>query len=54
VDARLGLARNLYWSRQVHEAIKQYPEVIRRSPRDDAVKLHLATVYLDRNMLPDA
>lgn len=54
LQARLGLARNLYYSKQVPESIKEYQDLIQRVPDDSIIKLELAQIYLDRNLLEDA
>jgi len=54
LEARLALARNLYYARQTPEAILQYRELIKRAPADVTVKLELAKIYLDQNQLADA
>ena len=52
--ARLGLARNLYYAKQVPESIQEYQNLITLVPDDASIKLELAQVYLDRNLLEDA
>jgi tetratricopeptide (TPR) repeat protein len=54
LEARVGLARNLYYARQTPEAIEQYRELIKRAPADASIKLELAKIYLDQNQLSDA
>ena len=54
LQARLGLARNLYYAKQVPEAIQEYQALLQRAPDDLTLKLELAQVYLDRSMLEDA
>lgn len=54
LEARLALARNLYYARRTPEAITQYRELIRRAPADVSVKLELAKIFLDQNQLADA
>jgi len=51
LEARLGLARNLYYAKRTTEAIKEYEELVRRAPADTTVKLELARVYLDQSDL---
>jgi tetratricopeptide (TPR) repeat protein len=53
LEARLGLARNLYYSRQVDEAIREYQSLIRQVPGDAGIKLELAQLFLDRNRLSE-
>lgn len=54
LQARLGLARNLYYSKQVDDSINEYKDLLGLAPNDTIVKLDLAHVYLDLNRLDDA
>ncbi|MGI9089842.1 MAG: tetratricopeptide repeat protein, partial [Gemmatimonadaceae bacterium] len=54
LEARLGLARNLYYARQVDDSIAQYQELIKRAPADTLPRLELAQIFLDRNRFSDA
>jgi tetratricopeptide (TPR) repeat protein len=54
LEARIGLARNLYYARQTPAAIEQYRELIKRAPADASIKLELAKIFLDQNQLSDA
>ena len=54
LQAQLGLARNLYYARQVDEAIREYQTLIARAPADTLPRLELAQILLDRNRFSEA
>lgn len=54
LQAHLGLARNLYYLKQVEDSIKEYQLLIQQAPDDATIKLELAQVFLDRNRLDEA
>ena len=54
LQAQLGLARNLYYARQVDESIREYQTLIARAPADTLPRLELAQILLDRNRFSEA
>ena len=54
LQAQLGLARNLYYSRQVDDSISAYQKLIGEAPADTLPRLELAQILLDRNRFSEA
>ena len=54
LQAQLGLARNLYYSRQVDDSIREYQKLIGEAPADTLPRLELAQIFLDRNRFSEA
>ncbi len=54
LQAQLGLARNLYYSRQVDDSIIAYQKLIVEAPADTLPRLELAQIFLDRNRFSEA
>ena len=54
LQAQLGLARNLYYARQVEDSISEYQKLIGETPADTLPRLELAQIFLDRNRLSEA
>ena len=46
LQAQLGLARNLYYSRQVDDSIREYQKLITEAPADTLPRLELAQIFL--------
>ena len=54
LQAQLGLARNLYYARQVDDSIAEYQKLITEAPADTLPRLELAQIFLDRNRFSEA
>ena len=54
LQAQLGLARNLYYARQVDDSIREYQKLIQEAPADTLPRLELAQIFLDRNRFSEA
>ena len=54
LQAQLGLARNLYYARQIDDSIREYQKLIQEAPADTLPRLELAQIFLDRNRFSEA
>ncbi len=54
LEARMGLARNLNYSRDIEGAIKQYRDLIQLAPADAIPRLELAQILLDQSRYSEA